>query len=173
MKWYEQSFINRRDWILENLEYLGLSAKEVLIVLLIDFCNEHRIEITTELMARKTGMSSAEVEETITLLCARRYMEIRASGKRVRFVLNGLFEVDTERDRADGDQSLFGLFESEFGRPLSQKEAQRISDWNRTYEHKMIVEALREASTYQKMNFAYIESILHRMKTDRKTADGK
>ena len=37
---------------------------------------------------------------------------------------------------------------------------QKISDWNRVYDRKMILNALREASTYQKMSLGYIESVL-------------
>ena len=40
MQWYEQRFVNHRDWILDHLEYLGLDAEETVIVLLIDFMNE-------------------------------------------------------------------------------------------------------------------------------------
>ncbi len=45
------------------------------------------------------------------------------------------------------DQSLFDLFESEFGRPLSQMELQRMADWLKDYEQKLICYALREALT--------------------------
>lgn len=29
-EWYKTNFCNRRDWILDNLEYLALEAEEVL-----------------------------------------------------------------------------------------------------------------------------------------------
>ena len=29
MKWYKQKYVNRRDWILDNLEFLGLSEKKL------------------------------------------------------------------------------------------------------------------------------------------------
>ena len=37
MKWYEQNFVNHRDWILDHLDLLGLDANEAIVVLLIDF----------------------------------------------------------------------------------------------------------------------------------------
>ncbi|MBQ1468881.1 MAG: DnaD domain protein, partial [Solobacterium sp.] len=91
---------------------------------------------------------------------ARKYLDIKASSKRIRFVLDGLFEANTARDRSVMDVSLFELFEQEFGRTLSQKEMQKISDWNREYERKQIIDALREASTYQKLSLSYVEAIL-------------
>ena len=99
MKWYEQKFVNRRDWILDHLEYLSLNEKEALLVLMIDFLNENRIPITMELLSAKTGIKQEELDQIISILCARRYLEILASSKDVRFVLDGLFEADVARDR--------------------------------------------------------------------------
>ena len=52
------------------------------------------------------------------------------------------------------------MFETEFGRPLSQNEMKKISEWNHMYDKQMIIYALRTASAYQKMNLAYIDKIL-------------
>ena len=160
MKWYEQNYVNHRDWILDNVEELGLNSQELVLVLLIDFYNEHHMEISMEILSKKCHLEMDELDRIISVLCARKYLDIKASSKRIRFVLNGLFEANTARDRSVMDISLFELFEQEFGRTLSQKEMQKISDWNREYERKQIVDALREASTYQKLNLSYIEAIL-------------
>ncbi len=160
MKWYEQNYVNHRDWILDNIEELGLNSQELILVLLIDFYNEHHMEISMEILSKKCHLEMDELDRIISVLCARKYLDIKASSKRIRFVLDGLFEADTARDRSVMDVSLFELFEQEFGRTLSQKEMQKISDWNREYERKQIIDALREASTYQKLNLSYIEAIL-------------
>ena len=55
---------------------------------------------------------------------------------------------------------MFDLFESEFGRPLSQTELQRMSDWLENYDQKLIGYALREAVTYDRKSFDYIDRIL-------------
>ena len=39
MKWYEQNFVNHRDWVLDHLDLLALEPKETVTVLLIDFLN--------------------------------------------------------------------------------------------------------------------------------------
>ena len=36
-KWYEQRFVNRRDWILDHLGLLGVSPEEAVLALMIDF----------------------------------------------------------------------------------------------------------------------------------------
>lgn len=160
MKWYEQKFVNHRDWILENCQLLGLDSNEFELVMMIDFFNEHGEPITMETLHQKTGMTLEEVDRTISVLCAKKYLEIRASAANVCFSLNGMFETDVARSERILDSSLFSVFEGEFGRPLSNQEMEKISDWNRTTDKKMIIYALREASAYQKLNIAYIDRIL-------------
>lgn len=55
---------------------------------------------------------------------------------------------------------LFDIFESEFARPLSQKEVCMISQWASEYEDKLIRYALREALVYDKRDINYIDRIL-------------
>ena len=160
MKWYDQHFVNRRDWILDHLEQLGLSNQETVMVLVIDFMNENRLPISIESLHAKTGMSTDEVNEVISLLCAKKYLEIRASAKRVSFLLNGLFETDTAREANVLDTSLFELFESVFKRPLTQREMEQISEWNRIYDKRMIILALKEAGMYQALKMPYVAKVL-------------
>ena len=160
MKWYEQKYVNHRDWILDHLESLGLSPEETVMVLLIDFLNQHRIEITMELLASKSGLSPERTDQVISVLCAKEYLKIHASSRKVSFQLNGLFETDTAKSEKILETSLFELFEKEFGRALNNKEMQKISDWNRTIDRRMIILALREASMYKKLNLSYIEAII-------------
>lgn len=160
MKWYETNYVDHRDWILDQLNLLSLNPVETVVVLMIDFMNEHRMKITMEDLAQRCNLSIEEVNNAISLLCAKKYLEIKASSKSVKFLLNGLFETDTAKDQKIMDASLFDLFESEFGRPLSQKEMEKISEWNRFTDKKMIIYALREASAYQKLSLPYIDKIL-------------
>ena len=169
MKWYEQNYVNHRDWILDHLEHLGLDANETVLVLLIDFCNEHRIPVSLELLHKKSGMSVEEVDDVISTLCAKTYLEIRASSAEVRFILNGLFETNTARSERIIESSLYDTFETEFGRPLSQREMSKISEWNRTTDKTLILYALRQASTYRHLSISYIDKILSDWKTEGRT----
>lgn len=161
MKWYEEKYVNHRDWVLDHLELLGLSAEETVMVMLIDFMNQHGTEITMEVLSAKSGLSMEDTDRVISLLCAKQYLEIRASSRNVSFLLNGLFETDTARTRRVMDTPLFETFEKEFGRPLNSMEMQKISEWNRTADRKMIILALREASMYQKLSLPYVETVLN------------
>lgn len=165
MKWYKTNYVNHRDWILENLHLLSLDSKEAIIVLLIDFMNEHHMKITMEDLAKRGNLKTTEVDEIISVLCAKHYLDIRANNAEVNFKLDGLFETDVARDEKILDSPLFDTFETELGRPLAPKEMEKISEWNRSTDRKMILYALREASAYQKLSFPYIDKILQEWKT--------
>ncbi len=161
MKWYEQKYVDHRDWILDNYEHLKLSPGEFLVVMVIDFYNQNRIPISMDVLQKKTGMDRETLNQVISVLCARKYLEILASSKSVQFVLNGLFDTDTAKDVRVTDSPLIELFEEEFGRPMTSNEMQKISEWNRIYSRKAIIYALREASAYQKRSLSYVESVLN------------
>ena len=161
MKWYEEKYIHRRDWILDHLELLGLDGNELMTVMLIDFMNEHHMTITIEYLHKKTGLSLEETNRVISTLCAKKYLNICAAANEVRFDLSGLFETDVAKEARMIDSSLFSTFENEFGRTLSQAEMQKISDWNKEFDKVLILYALREASIYDKLSVGYIDRILH------------
>ena len=170
MKWYEEKFVSRRDWVLDHLELLGLSSEETVVVLMIDFMNQNRMNITIDDLAHKTNLDTGKVDETISSLCARRYLQIQVAGGSVRFNLSGLYETDTAKNERVLDSGLFDLFEQEFHRPLSQMEMTKISEWNRTTDRKLIIYALREASAYHSVSISYIDRILQTWKQKGYTA---
>ena len=47
-----------------------------------------------------------------------------------------------------------------FARPLTQREMEQISDWNRLYDKRMIILALKEAGMYQALKMPYIAKVL-------------
>ena len=171
MKWYEQKYVNHRDWILDQMGLLGMDSVELVIVLLIDFMNQNRIVITMDALREKTGIQEEELNRVISALCAKKYLKIKASARAVVFDLSGLFETDIARVENILDRSLIDTFETEFGRTLSQNEMQKISDWNKVTDKRLIIAALREASAYQHLNLGYIEKILSDWKQKNITAD--
>ncbi|MEE0830198.1 MAG: DnaD domain protein [Longicatena sp.] len=157
MQWWNQRFVNRRDYILENLETWNLNTREILMILLIDYFNEHLIPLTLEILAQKMHLTINEVDLLLQSLQEKGYVCMDIIQGRLVFMIDGMFE-DKKKDSLDG--SLFDLYESEFGRPLSQSEMQRLSDMRQHYEEVMIVNALREASIHDCKKFDYIEKIL-------------
>lgn len=157
--WWLERCVNRRDWILDHLQELALTSEETMVVLVIDFMNEHQLPITHAILAEKLKQDSDVIDDILSRLSAKGYMSIEFHNGKIVFNIDGVFAGNKEKTIAF-DQSLFDQFESEFGRPLSQSELQRMADWLKLYHQKLITYALREALTYNVKNFDYIERIL-------------
>ncbi|QKS71130.1 DnaD domain-containing protein [Paenalkalicoccus suaedae] len=86
-------------------------------------------------------------------------------------------EEKTATSTKELEGKLFQSFEEEFARPLTPMEAEMISMWLDDDKHDvtMIQAALREAVLSSKLNFRYIDRILHewKRKNIRTTGDAK
>lgn len=164
MVWWQKPYINRRDWLLENQGSLKLSPHQLLIVLMIDYLNTHQELITLESLSKRLALEENVVDQAIQSLVARSYLKISVSSDRVQFSIEGIFENGLLYEHVDED--VFRVFETEFGRLLSQSELQTINTWLKTYEESMILDALRSAVIYKKLNMKYINTILINMKKD-------
>ena len=85
---------------------------------------------------------------------------LKALTELVSFQLSGLFESEMPKREAANSGSLYDVFESEFGRPLTQNEMQMLSEWMHNIDSKLILYALKEASIYRSLNMNYIARIL-------------
>ncbi len=159
-KWYQHSYINKANWILENYQHLNLSSEEGILVLLINHATEHHQILSTEKLVKLSAMKQEAVDRAIGLLCAKQYLQIRAGSEGLQFDLSGLFEAEVAKSERAVNQSLYDVFESEFGRPLTPNEMENLADWLHCYDSKLILYALKEASLYKKLGFHYIATIL-------------
>ena len=137
---------------------------------MIDFLNQHQISITHGILADKLKKDSDEIDDILSHLTAKGYLSLHFQDGKIMFHIDGVFEGNKEKTIAF-DQSMFDMFESEFGRPLTQMELQRMADWLDQYEQKLIGYALREALTYDHKSFDYIERILIEWKKRDMTAE--
>lgn len=156
--WWQKTYINRRDWILENMGALDLSSNQILVLLMIDFMNQNQLEITLEALAKRLGWELSQVDSVIHDLVRQQILSIRVSKDVLDFNLEGLFEERIAYEFASGD--LFQVFESEFGRLLSQNELMMMNSWLQTYSQDEILDALRNAMIYKKLSMHYINAIL-------------
>ena len=108
MQWWNQRFVNRRDYILENLETWNLNTREILMILLIDYFNEHLIPLTLEILAQKMHLTINEVDLLLQSLQEKGYVCMDIIQGRLVFMIDGMFE-DKKKDSLDG--SLFDLYE--------------------------------------------------------------
>ncbi len=160
MKWYQTNYCNHRDWILDNLDYLALSHTEILICLLIDFCNSNRLRISYDLFKNKLDLSSEQIDKIIYGLSAKGYLKVMMGAEGMTYDLSPLFETNIETMASSAYESIFQIFDDTFGRPLSGSEIAKLSELLKNYDKKAIIDALRTADAYQKVNMAYIEKVL-------------
>lgn len=156
---WNEPYFDRRTWILENLESLHIDTKEIVVLLLIDYCNQINKMISHEYVSEKTMLSVDEVEEIFMSLSDKGYLTINVDGKGMFFNIEGVYQ-QKDLDGQRLSRSLFETFEYEFKRPLSHHEMERIMEMVSMYEEERVVYALNEAVVYEKLNLNYIESIL-------------
>lgn len=154
----QYGFVNRRDYIIDQFEQLSLEPNEALVLMIIDYLRQNQIMVSHTILAGKLKKSVDEIEEILSTLISKGYLEIKIKEKGLEFSIDGIFE--DRKTEQSFDVSLFDLFEQEFARPLSATEMERLSIWQRTYEKDLISCALREALTYNVLKFDYIEKIL-------------
>ena len=163
MEIFKEKYFNRRNWILENLSALNLSASESLIVLLIDFCNEFSLPIDIMALSSLSNLRKEEVDEAIVRLRSRGYLEITAAENGICFNIDAIF---SHHNINYAGKDIYNTFEAEFGRILNRGELERLSEWLRIYSREEIIDALREASINRKLNFSFIEKQLNKSGED-------
>ena len=157
MKIYQRRYFDRRSWILENISNLNLNSNEVLILLLIDYFNQYNEALNINTLSKGSNMEKTVVDDTISSLISKGYLVLLTDNEQVIFNIDNIFEAKNEMIE---NNDIFEIFEAEFGRVLSQKEASTISEWLRIYDYNIIIKALREALIYNKKSINYIDKIL-------------
>lgn len=163
--WWNKAYINRRDWILENLGSMKLSPTQTLVLLMIDFLNQQGVPITLELLAERTAVESHVVDETIHDLVRQNILAIKVSKDALEFNLDGLFQDGVRYEYVN--KGIFEVFESEFGRLLSQNELMTLNTWLSKYSEADILDGLRNAVIYKKVSMQYINAILANKQKER------
>ena len=159
-KWYQENYVNRRDWILENLEYLKITPLELEVILLIDYFNSNHQLVSPEVLAEKTNLDITTIDDVFNSLESKNYLEFKVSNKGVIFSLDKLFEIKIGKEEVVFNVELFNLFEEEFGKPLSKNDMEKLNQLRKKYTTKLIIYALREASLHNKLTMQYITAIL-------------
>lgn len=159
MSWWNKSYFDRRTWILDHFETLGLSMEEGLLLLMIDYFNEQNMVLSHNSLSLKMNMDMEYIDRLLNSLSDKGYLDYEFENGSMKFVIDGVFDHKEPKNDAF-NTNLFELFESEFSRPLSQVETQSISDLLQSYDKDMIILALREAMLYEVKQVKYVESVL-------------
>lgn len=166
MVWWKKTYINRRDWLLENQSSLKVTSDQLIILLMIDFLNSNREIISLDSLSNRTALDINTIDTAMQSLVSKNYLKISVVDGMVDFSIDGIFENGLLYEHVD--ESIFDVFETEFARLLSQSELQTLNTWLKSYSEEMILDALRSAVIYKKLNMKYINSILINMKKEQK-----
>ena len=156
-QWYEKKYFNRMYWIFEEMENLNLNHTHLCLILLVQYLNETHSVISFDVLRNKLNKSEEEIDDLLDQLHQKGYLQIDVTPKGFDISIDGLFQMENE---LHFESNIFDLFESEFKRPLSSRELQRISEWLHLYDETSITFALRDASMRNILNFDYINRIL-------------
>lgn len=155
---FNSSYCNRKNWILEHIKDASLTLEEAMVLLMIEFMNEQGYPISLKELASHLGCECQLVDGILSSLCDKHYLQITSSGKRIRFNIDGFFSLPAQETVEE--LPLFSVFEEEFARPLTARETMMLADWQKEWEPGMLLYALREATIYHKLSFSYIQAIL-------------
>lgn len=151
-------YFDKIRYVLSNIEKLGLSNDELVVSLSILLLQEEQNQVSIESIKQLTNLDVKFIDNIITRLAAKHYLEIVVTGTQVNFSVDNLFSLKEVNPQEMTD--IFKLFEEEFSRIFSQKELVRINEWTKEYSHEEIIEALRAASIMDKLDLNYINRIL-------------
>lgn len=166
--WYQKSYTNRRNWLIENMNQLECTLEEGYILLLLDYCNEFSIPIDLDTLSHYTSKEVKDVDVLLNGLMVKGYVAVKTNQGKIVFDISAVFDQH-QRQPMEVPTDLFELFEDEFKRPLTEKEMTQLSIWTKKHHPKLIVYALKEALIQDKVAFAYINRILENWKADNKT----
>ena len=159
-KFYQESYFNRKNWILENFDKLNITNDELVLILLIELCKESKRSITYEYLTQKLNRSIKEVDRIIASLVSKHYLELSTNAKGLVLDINNIFEFDPQKYEVIENNNLYDKLGDLFGKPLTPSELQKVNDLLNEYSEKDILEAVRIAEANRKLKLSYIEGIL-------------
>jgi len=158
-KFINKSYFNRKNWILEEGYNLDLSPLEMLILLNIEHLNEFNLTIDLNQLSRVCNSSQAEIDKALSHLIHNGCLMIEINQDKVVYNIDSIFQMPNKMDH-EQSSDIIDIFESEFKRPLSTNEIEKINYWLSQLDYAYLIHALRESIIYRKVSFPYIERIL-------------
>ncbi|RFU68464.1 DnaD domain protein [Peribacillus saganii] len=182
LEWMKEGHILVPSFLLSHYKTLGLNESELMLLLQLQNFSEQGNMFPTpaEISARMT-FTEAEclfflqkliqkgfiiIEEQITdSIRHESYSLEPMQVKIINCFLSEQNHKESEQVKQE-EESLYTVFEKEFGRPLSPFECETLAMWMDDDAHKpeIIKAALKEAVISAKLNFRYIDRILFEWK---------
>ena len=149
--------------LFKNYRKLNITDSELIILIyLINADNT----FNPKQIAKDLNFKLDETMDLINSLIEKNIIKIDIINKKVREEIINLDElynklafiiIDGKEKKSN---NLFDVFEKEFGRTLSPMDYEIISDWQKDFDDKLILLALKEAVFNNVTNLRYIDKII-------------
>lgn len=149
--------------LFKNYRKLNITDSELIILIyLINADNT----FNPKQIAKDLNFKLNEIMDLINSLIEKNIIKIDIINKKVREEIINLDElynklafiiIDGKEKKSN---NLFDVFEKEFGRTLSPMDYEIISDWQKDFDDKLILLALKEAVFNNVTNLRYIDKII-------------
>lgn len=156
--WYAPWF-NRTRWFFENVERFSLEPPEILMILAIIHLQDLNAPIDPTRLSALTGLDMSECDNVLDSLAAKGCLTLDTRNKDFSLLLDILLD-QAASDTLDVSRGVLAEVESEFSRPLSASEMERISRLAGEFSEDTILHALDECAAYDKRSVAYLEAVL-------------
>ena len=149
--------------LIKNYRKLNISDSE--LILLIYLINTTDV-FNPKQIAKDLNFKLNEVMEIFNSLIEKNIIKIDIINKSVREEIINLDELYNKlafvivNDKTKESSNLFDVFEKEFGRTLSPMDYELITDWQKDFDDKLILLALKEAVFNNVTNLRYIDKII-------------
>ncbi|RXJ03989.1 DnaD domain protein [Anaerobacillus alkaliphilus] len=179
INWINEGTISIPARLIQDYKKLGLNETEaMLLVHVFSFLAKGTSFPTPELLASRMSLSDKDCLDVLQSLMKRGYLELQEGRDENNnfsevfslaplwdklLMLDYELKLDKEdREKEEDERTLYHLFESEFGRPLSPMECELITMWidQDQYNPGIIKAALMEGVVSGKRNLRYIDRIL-------------
>lgn len=163
------------DWrtiLVDNYKRLGLSENELSIILVTNSLIQKGVDfITPDIIALKMTLDFNEIDSCFTNLIKKEILTLEGKDKlkiSIEPLKKKLINIFYEELKAENNkpstkeqEDIFVLFETEFGRALSQFEVNTIKDWfEQGNTAATIKEALNVATLAKVKTIRYIDKVL-------------
>lgn len=156
--------------LLNNYKKMNITEEELVIIMLI-MDNGIRVEYDPDIFVSELNIDKFKVMELISNLLDKNILSIdmvKNGRKNEEYIsLSILYDkllnivIDQKDDVETIDNSIFTLFEGEFGRLLSPMEIEQIKEWVIKYKNETLIRlALKETVLNGANSLRYVERIL-------------
>ena len=169
--------IDFRFLLLESYKKMKIREDELAVIFMIDhLIGQGNPFINADLLSLKMTLKVDQIDTILAALLTRGFIEYVSKGKKTittldplkeklfrEFQMKSTFEQDSKDTKKVNDmiQNIYGEFEKELGRPLSQVEFSQIREWvSYGYSDETIINALKETLSKGKKSLRSVDKTL-------------